>query len=104
MSCDTLVTPRSVTLITVPAVECAEIVALEIFRQCESSGQPLTMPMIERALHQLRAHRHDCGCGLCAAAAQASADAVYQVATMWQQGRWPRPWTRTAVTRRRAMR
>ena len=24
--------------------------------------------MIERALHQLRAHRHDCRCGVCAAA------------------------------------
>jgi hypothetical protein len=73
----------------VRAADATELVALEIFRQCESSRQPVTISMIERALHQLRAHRHDCRCGLCTAAAQASADAVYRVAMMWQRGRWP---------------
>ena len=39
-------------------------------RPSECSGQPLTMSMIERALHRLRAQRPSCRCGLCEAAAK----------------------------------
>ena len=63
-------------------------------RPSECSGQPLTMSMIERALHRLRAQRPSCRCGLCEAAAKVSADRVYRAATTWQRGRWPRPWAR----------
>ena len=36
------------------AADAVEAIAVEIFRQCECSGQPVTMRVIDRALEQLR--------------------------------------------------
>ena len=41
----------------VRAAEATEVVAVEVFRQYECSGQPVSMAVINRALHQLRSHR-----------------------------------------------
>jgi hypothetical protein len=48
----------------VRAAEATEAIAVEVFRQCECSGQPVSMAVINRALHQLRSHRPACSCGL----------------------------------------
>jgi hypothetical protein len=74
------------TLIGVRSTECAELVAVEVCRQCQASGRrDITATMIERVLHQLQAHRPDCRCGLCEAAAKESADQVYRVVSSWQR-------------------
>src|SRR6476469_10222413 len=67
--------------------------AVEVFRQAESSGQLVTMSMINRAVEQLQGHRPSCRCGLCEAAAKVAADRVYHVAASWQ--------AQIAVTQRR---
>ncbi len=54
------------------------------------------MPVINRAVNELRGHQQACECGLCEAAAKAKADRVYRVAASWQ--------AQIAVTRRRATR
>jgi hypothetical protein len=69
----------------VRAADAVEAIAVEIFRQCECSGQPVTMSMIERALEQLPGHRRSCRCGLCEAAAKVKADRVYRTASIWQR-------------------
>jgi hypothetical protein len=56
----------------VRAVECAEILALDVFNRAD--GRPVTMSMVLRRLGELATHRPDCGCGLCSAAARVSAD------------------------------
>ena len=58
------------------AAHATEAIAAEIYRQCECSGQPVTMSVINRALNQLRSHRPACKCGLCEAAAKVKADRV----------------------------
>ena len=42
----------------VRAVECAEIVALDVFNRAD--GQPVTMSMVQRRLGELEAHRPSC--------------------------------------------
>jgi hypothetical protein len=84
------------TISRVRTADATEAIAVEIFRQAESSGQLVTMSVIERALERLRAHRASCKCGLCEAAAKVAADRVYRVAASWQ--------AQIAVTRRRATR
>jgi hypothetical protein len=42
------------TLTTVRAADAVEAIAVEVFRQAESSGQPVTMSMINRAVEALR--------------------------------------------------
>jgi hypothetical protein len=48
------VEPIGATLIGVGAAEATEAIAVEVFRQCERCGQPVSMAVIERALRQLR--------------------------------------------------
>ena len=70
----------------VRAAEATEAIAVEVFRQCECSGQPVSMAVINRALHQLRSHRPACSCGLCGeTVAKVKADRVYRTASMWQR-------------------
>jgi hypothetical protein len=78
------------------AADATERLAVEIFRQAESSHQLVSMSKINRVLEQLRAHRASCRCGLCEAAAKVAADRVYRIAASWQ--------AQIAVTRRRATR
>jgi len=69
----------------VRAADAVEAIAVEIFRQCECSGQPVSMPLINRVLEQLRSHRPSCRCGLCEAAAKVKADRVYRTAQVWHR-------------------
>ena len=63
------------------AADAVEAIAIEVFRQCECSGQPVSMPVIDRVLDQLRRHRSSCRCGLCGeTVAKARADRVSSVA------------------------
>jgi hypothetical protein len=70
----------------VRAADAVEAIAVEVFRQCECSGQPVTMSVINRALNQLRAHRPACRCGLCGeTVAKARPDRVFVTASIWQR-------------------
>jgi hypothetical protein len=80
-----------------PAAGAVEAIAVEIFRQAESSHQLVTMSMISRVLEQLRAHCASCRCGLCGeTVVKARADRVFRTAQIWQRS--------VAVTRARAVR
>jgi hypothetical protein len=68
-----------------------------VFRQAESSGQLVSMNMINRVLEQLQGHRPSCKCGLCGEmVAKAKADRVFRTASVWQRS--------VLATRARAMR
>jgi hypothetical protein len=46
--------------------DAAELVAIDVYKQAEKSGQPITMAMVKRAgssNEQLLSHRPGCGCG-----------------------------------------
>lgn len=74
------------TLGAVRTADAVEAIAVEVFRQCECSGEPVTMSVIDRALEQLRGHRRSCQCGLCGeTAAKATAERVYRTAWIWQR-------------------
>jgi hypothetical protein len=70
--------------------------AIDCYAYAETTGQPVTLGLVERRLDELRSHDPDCGCGLCAAAHAARAQGVYYVARRWAGG--------IAATRRRAVR
>jgi hypothetical protein len=62
----------------VRAADSVEAIAVEVFRQAESSGQLVTMSLINRALEQLQGHRASCRCGLCGeVVAKARADLCF---------------------------
>jgi hypothetical protein len=68
------------------AADAVGAIAVEVFSQCELSGQPVTMSVINRALEQSRAHRPSCKCGLCdETVAKARADRVFVTASIWQR-------------------
>jgi len=70
----------------VRAAHAVEAIAAEVFRQAESSGQLVSMALINRAVEQLRSHRSSCRCGLCGeTAAKARADRVFRTASVWQR-------------------
>jgi hypothetical protein len=59
---------------------------VEFFRQCESSGQLVSMAVINRSLNQLRSRRTACKCGLCGeTVAKARADRVHRTASIGQR-------------------
>jgi hypothetical protein len=70
--------------------------AIDVYQHAESTGQPITLSLVERRLEELRSHEPECPCGLCTAAAAAGAPAVLYVARRWASG--------IAATRRRAAR
>jgi hypothetical protein len=67
----------------VRAAEAVELVALEVFRQAENSGQLVSMSMINRALDQLGSHRPSCRCGLCGETAVKAKPAEPQIAQLF---------------------
>jgi hypothetical protein len=80
----------------VAATRNEEKLAIDVYSRAESSGQPITLGIVERHLDELRGHQPDCPCGLCAAAHAARASGVFYVANRWAAG--------IAATRRRAAR
>ncbi len=73
-----------------------DLLAIDIFRRAQASGEPITLGTVERRLAELLAHEPDCPCGLCTAAAKVRAYGVYRVVAAWAGG--------VAATRRRAVR
>jgi uncharacterized protein GlcG (DUF336 family) len=61
-------------------------IAAEVVQQCECSGQPVSMGVINRVLEQLQRHGSGCSCGLCGETAEkAKAAAVFRTASVWQR-------------------
>jgi hypothetical protein len=85
------------TLTGVRAADAVEAIAVEVFRQAESSWQLVTMSLINRAVEQLQRHRSSCRCGLCGeTVAKAKPDKVFRTASVWQRS--------VLATRARALR
>jgi hypothetical protein len=70
--------------------------AIDVYQHAESTGQPITLGLVERHLDELRSHEPECVCGLCTAAAGVDAPSVLYVVRRWASG--------IAATRRRAVR
>jgi hypothetical protein len=73
-----------------------DLLAIDIFRRAQASGEPITLGTVERRLAELLSHEPGCACGLCAAAAKVRPWGVWMVVSRWQSG--------VAATRRRAVR
>ena len=66
------------------AANAVEAIAVEVFRQAESSGQLVSnMSMIDRVFEQLRAHRPRCRCGLCGETVAKAKPAEPQIAQLF---------------------
>ena|SRR6478672_9801756 len=79
--CADALTRCSATLTAVRAAHAVEAIAAEVVQQAESSGQLVSMSLINRAVEQLQRHRSSCRCGLCGeTVAKARADRVSSVA------------------------
>ena len=71
------------TLTAMRAADAVEAVAVEVFRQCECSGQLVSMAMVARVLEQLRSHRASCRCGLCGETVAKAKPAEPQIAQLF---------------------
>ena len=80
--CDHL-QPVRCRLSGVRAADAVEAIAVEVFRQCECSGQLVSMPVITRVLEQLRSHRSSCRCGLCGETVVKAKPAEPQIAQLF---------------------
>jgi hypothetical protein len=69
---------------------------IDVYRCAETTGEQITLGLVERHLDELRSHQPDCQCGLCTAAHAARPSGVFYVASRWAGG--------IAATRRRAVR
>jgi hypothetical protein len=57
----------------VRVIECAELLAADLFRNAEQTRQRLTLGDVERHLAQLASHPRDCTCGRCVLAPRVTA-------------------------------
>ena len=73
------------TVHPVRVVECAELLADDLFKNAEQTRGRITFGDVERHLRQLANHPRDCGCGRRAPAPRVSAQRVYAIATGWQR-------------------
>ena len=67
-------------------VECAELLAADVFTVADQTRQRITFGDVERYLAQLVTHPPGCTCGRCGLAARVTAQRVYAIASGWQ--RW----------------
>ena len=65
-------------------IECAELLAADLFKNAEQTRARLTFGDVERHLAQLASHPPDCGCGRCRLAPRVTAQRVYAIASGWQ--------------------
>ena len=77
-------------------IECAELLAADLFKNADQTRQRLTFGDVERYLAQLAAHHHGCTCGHCVLVSRVTAHRVYAIASGWQR--------QVRATRVRAMR
>jgi hypothetical protein len=80
----------------VAATRNEDMIAVDIYRRAEESGEPITLGTVERRLSELLAHEPGCPCGLCTAAASVRPQGVWWIVRAWVGG--------VNATRRRARR
>ena len=66
-------------------IECAELLAADLFKNAEQTRARLTFGDVERYLAQLASHPPDCSCGRCVLAPRVTAKRVYVIASGWQR-------------------
>ena len=66
-------------------IECAELLAADLFKNADQTRQRITFGDVERYLARLPGHPRDCGCGRCPLAPLATPARVYAIASAWQR-------------------
>ena len=67
--------------------EAAELVAIDVYKRAEKTGERITLAMVKRRVAELLGHAPACRCGLlCEAGAKAKASVghVWRIASVWQ--------------------
>ena len=73
------------TIHTVRVIECAELIAADLFAHADQNRARITFGDVERHLAQLASHSQECDCGRCVLVSRVSAQRVYQIASGWQR-------------------
>ena len=73
------------SVVAVRVVECAELIAADVFKNADQTRQRLTFGDVERYLAQLAGHPRDCGCGRCGLVSRVTAQHVFAIASTWQR-------------------
>ena len=84
------------SVVAVRVVECAELIAADVFRNADATRARITFGDVERYLAQLADHVPGCSCGRCGLVSRVTAQRVYAIASGWQR--------QVRATRVRAMR
>ena len=79
------------TVLTVRVIECAELLAADLFKNADQTRQRITFGDVERYLARLPGHPRDCGCGRCPLAPLATPARVYAIASVMAATRSERP-------------
>ena len=66
-------------------IECAELLAADLFKNAEQTGQRITFGDVQRHLAQLASHPPGCTCGRCVLVSRVNAHRVYAIASGWQR-------------------
>jgi hypothetical protein len=66
-------------------VECAELIAADLFKAADESRLRITFGDVEKYLAQLASHPRGCTCGRCPLVSRVSAQRVYAIASGWQR-------------------
>jgi hypothetical protein len=61
------------------------LIAIDCFNAAQSAGEPVTTTLVRRVIGELLAHRTECECGHCEAAAIARIGDVCDIASNWQR-------------------
>ena len=69
----------------VRVIECAEVIAADVFKSADATRQRITFGDVERYLAQLAGHPRGCSCGRCELVSRVTAQRVYAIASGWQR-------------------
>ena len=72
---------RRSTVVAVRVVECAELIAADLFRNADENRHRITFGDVERHLAELANHPRGCSCGRCPLVSRVSAQRVYAIAS-----------------------
>jgi len=72
---------RRSTVVAVRVVECAVLIAADLFTYVEQTRRRITFSDVERHLAELGSHHHGCSCGRCALVSPVNAQRVYAIAS-----------------------
>ena len=84
------------SVVAVRVVECAELIAADVFRNADATRARITFGDVERYLAQLAGHPRGCSCGRCELVSRVTAQRVFAIASTWQR--------QVRATKARAMR